>query len=99
VFHCDTKIAYWNRIEFPSPNNQTFKGMLLFDKFFHIHINVLGAVVMLTSNTITKEVCPLNKDKTIALSTSVIEKYTGKYVPKLAGGWQNKLLLKSWYEE
>lgn len=98
IFHCDTKTAYWNRIEFPTAG-QTFKGMLIFDKFFHIHINVLGAVVMLTPYTVTTENCPLNKDKTIALSSTIIEKYTAKIIPKIAGGWRNKLQLHSWFEQ
>jgi hypothetical protein len=98
VFHCDTKTAYWDRIEFPTPG-MTFKGMLIFDKFFHIHINVLGAVVMLTPNTITAENCPLNKDKTIALSSTIIAKYTQNIIPKIGGGWRNKLQLRSWYEQ
>jgi hypothetical protein len=98
VFHCETKTAYWDRIECPTPG-QTFKGILLFDKFFHIHINVLGAVVMLTPNTVTNENCPWNNDKTIALSSSIIAKYTSKIIPKLGGGWRNKLVLKSWYEQ
>jgi len=98
VFHCPTKTAYWKNISFPTSNG-TFKGLMIFDKIFHIHMNILGALVMLTPNTVMDQTCNGNADKTIAMSTNIIERNTAWMIPKTPGGWEKKLMLKSWFEE
>lgn len=94
VFHSPATNAYWNNISVP--NDVPFKGLLVFDRIFHMHIDILGAVVLLSPNTTVGQNCNGNKDHFVRYSSETIMKYTG------GGGddasWKSKWKVVSWYD-
>jgi hypothetical protein len=97
AFHCSTgKNAYWKWV-LSDVAGQTFKGLMIFDRVHHIHINILGAIMELDPTTV-QEGCQGNADKVIAYDSKIIEQLTGSVISKVKGGWRNKLKVLSWYE-
>ena len=88
----------WNNISFPT-NTETFKGIMVFDYIFHIHMNILGALIELTPNTEMSGNCGGNKNKTIAYCGPLITKYMNfARGASSGGGWRGKLKMYAWYE-
>ena len=95
VFHSDSTDAFWNNIRTESG---AFKGIMLFDNVFHIHMDITGATVILTSNTITKKECKGNDNHKIVYSSEAIQRITGMVKQVTAGGWRDRLTILSWTE-
>lgn len=81
-------------------NGAPFKGLILVDRIFHIHADILGAIVELTQNTEMLKECNGNKDHWINYSSDWIKKATsilgGPSTNK--GGWRSKFVVLSWRE-
>ena len=72
IFHSSDTDAYWNDINL-FPDVGEFKGLMIFDKVFHIHMDILGALVILTPNTVVGKNCNGNQDHKIFYSSEAIE--------------------------
>lgn len=77
-----------------------FKGLLVMDNAFHIHMDILGAIVLLTPNTVVGRNCAGNAGHYIRYSSETIMNATAQIVSSgVAGGsWKDKLRVLSWYE-
>jgi hypothetical protein len=95
VFHSDSTDAYWNNI---STTAGPFKGVMVFDNVFHIHMDITGAIAVLTPNTITNQECKGNNGHKILYSAEAIKAITGGIKKVSGGGWREKLKLISWSE-
>ncbi|MBI4535303.1 MAG: hypothetical protein HY708_03430 [Ignavibacteriae bacterium] len=95
VFHSSATDAYWNNI---STTAGPFKGLMLFDNAFHLHIDILGGIVILTPNTVTGKECKGNKDHWIRYSSETIMNMTASTEVAMKGSWKDRLTVLSWYE-
>jgi len=96
VYHSPNGTAYWDNISVP--NGAPFKGLMFFDRVFHFHMDVLGALVMLSPNTVNDRECAGNKDHWVRFSGETIMKVTGGN----SGGdasWKSRLRVLAWYEQ
>jgi hypothetical protein len=75
--------------------NATFKGLMVFDKVFHFHMNALGAVGMLTQWTSTGS-CAGNNDMTVAYSSSVVRQAEQTVLSQFGSGWRSVLTVMQW---
>ena len=99
VFHSDATDAEWYRIAIHgAAKNDHFKGIMIFDKIFHIHMNVLGAMVHLSPNTLTGDDCPGNEDHWIKYSSEAIKEVTQGAKELADVSWKSRLKVLSWYE-
>jgi hypothetical protein len=96
VFHSPAGDAFWNNISVP--NKAPFKGLLLMDKVFHIHMDILGGLVMLNPNTINDRDCQGNKDHWIRFSSETIKSATGGGSGGNDRSWKSRLKVVAWYE-
>ena len=73
VFHSDSTDAYMYRIitEGIDPNDY-FKGIMIFDRIVHFHMNTLGALIALDPNTAVRS-CGGNEDHKIRYSSEAIK--------------------------
>jgi hypothetical protein len=96
VFHSSATNAYWNDI---STTAGPFKGLMVFDNAFHLHLDILGGIVILSPNTITGKECKGNNGHWIRYSSEVLMNVTKGLKTGAAGGsWKTALRVLSWYE-
>jgi hypothetical protein len=95
VFHSPTTDAYWRYIAVA--HDSTFKGLMIFDKLHHIHMNILGAVVVVSPDPIV-ESCGGNDGHWIHYSSEAIKLPMKLPAAYAGGGWKDKLRVISWYE-
>jgi hypothetical protein len=95
VFHSPATDAYWRYIGVA--HDSTFKGLMIFDKLHHIHMNILGAVVVVSPDPIV-ESCGGNDGHWIHYSSEAIKLPMKLPAEYSRGGWRQKLRVISWYE-
>jgi hypothetical protein len=95
VFHSPNTDAFWDNI---TTSSGPFKGLMLFDNVFHIHMDILGGIVILTPNTVQGKTCNGNKAHWIRYSSEALEGVTKLPTIIADGSWKNKLRVVSWYE-
>ncbi len=74
-----------------------FKGIILADYMFHLHVDVLGAVVLLSPNLETKKECKGNQDHKVFYSSEAIKRAT-KVVASEGSGWKGRVPILGWRE-
>jgi len=81
-------------------NGAPFRGLIIVDKIFHIHMDILGAIVELTQNTVMDKECGGNKDHWINYSSEWIKRATSILggPGNSKGGWRSKFVVLSWME-
>lgn len=77
-----------------------FKGLIVMDNAFHIHMDILGAIVLLTPNTVEGRNCNGNAGHSIRYSSETIMDVTAQILSSqtVGGSWKNTLRVLSWYE-
>ena len=96
VFHSSATNAYWNDI---STTAGPFKGLMVFDNAFHLHLDILGGIVILTPNTVQGIQCNGNNGHWIRYSSETLMDVTKGLKTGAAGGsWKTVLRVLSWYE-
>ena len=74
-----------------------FKGLIIADKMFHIHVEVLGAVMLLSNSLEKKKICTGNHESKILFSREAIQHAT--YLTSEKGtGWRGKVPIFGWME-
>lgn len=96
VFHSPATNAFWDNIT--TKDGKPFKGLMLMDNVFHIHMDILGALVVLTPNTVVGKTCNGNKDHWIRYSLPVIQTVTQSTNYAADASWKSRLRVVSWYE-
>jgi len=99
VFHSDSVDAYATHVTIS--NNTPFKGIMIFDKVFHMHMDLYGAIIELTDHTVINQECGGNKDHKIYYSSDCIKNATAILAPNKSGakgGWRSKFAVLSWME-
>jgi len=98
IIHSDAVDAYATGLKVA--NGAPFRGLIIIDKVFHIHMDILGAIVELTQNTVMDKECNGNRDHWINYSSQEVKKATawlgGGGSDK--GGWRGKFVILSWME-
>jgi len=56
--------------------NYPFKGLIIGDYMFHFHLDVHGAIILLSQNLETKKKCSGNKDHEVLYSSEIIKNAT-----------------------
>jgi len=87
VFHSPATNAYWEGITVN--NGAPFKGLMIMDGVFHIHMDILGGIALLDPNTVVGKNCSGNKDHWVRFSSEAISMALG-------GGKSFQVL--SWWE-
>jgi hypothetical protein len=99
VFHSSSGDALWYRIAMENDDrSESFKGLMIFDRIFHVHINVLGAMIALNPRTESGD-CPSNKDHWVNYSSETIKNATKIKGATPQGRWRNILAVRSWKEQ
>jgi len=75
-----------------------FKGLMIFDNVFHIHLSVVGAMIILSPNTVRDRVCNGNRNKYIKYSSEAIMYATNFSKQETDASWRSRLKVLSWYE-
>lgn len=96
VFHSPNGTAFWNNVTVS--NGQPFKGLMFFDRVFHIHMDILGALVMLSPNTVNDRNCGGNAGHYVRFSGETIQRVTGGGTGGDAS-WKSRLRVLAWYEQ
>ncbi len=86
VFHSPNHDAYWNNI---TTTAGPFKGLMVMDNLFHIHMDILGGLALLNPKTISGK-CNGNANHYVRYSTETIQKATQSSMQIVDG--------ISWYE-
>ncbi len=99
IFHSSNTDAYWETIK--TVDDTPFKGMMLFDRVFHVHMDILGAVVHISPNTVTDKTCNGNADHWMYYSEQVILDaldVAGIETLTSEGSWAETFEILSWWE-
>jgi hypothetical protein len=96
VLHSPATDAFWDNITVN--NGAPFKGIMLMDNVFHIHMDVLGAIVVLTPNTVVGKTCNGNANHFVRFSSQILESVTGGTGQAADASWKSKFKVISWYE-
>ena len=106
AFHSPNTSAYWEYIYVgdgttkDGMTGKIFNGLLLFDKVFHLHLDVVGGLVQLKSWTANPSTCGGNDGHFINFSRNTITdglKAGGLQVGGV-GSWGDKFDVVSWWE-
>jgi len=82
-----------------SNNKAPFRGLIIADYFFHIHLDVIGGIILLSPDLETSRKCSGNKDKKILFSREALIDVTGMIGdPGERTGWRGRLPILGWYE-
>ena len=95
VLHSPAGNALWSDIQ--TVDGSPFKGLMIMDNLFHIHMDILGAVAILTPNTVRNS-CTGNLDHWIRYSAEALEKATQGSRQEVSASWKSRLKVISWYE-
>ena len=77
VFHNDDRNSRVRGVKFDKDNSDgLFTGLLITDYSFHHHVDILGAVLMLSPNLETDDNCNGNADHWVYYSSEVIKNQT-----------------------
>jgi hypothetical protein len=72
---------------------------MVFDNAFHLHLDILGGIVILTPNTVQGKQCNGNNGHWIRYSSETLMDVTKGLKTGAAGGsWKAALRVLSWYE-
>lgn len=95
VLHSPGTDALWDDIQTTSG---PFKGLMIMDNVFHIHMDILGGLVALTPQLVQGKVCNGNAGHWIRYSSEAIQIST--QLPNLLvdASWKNRLKVLSWFE-
>ncbi|MCI0706931.1 MAG: hypothetical protein L0Y80_05520 [Ignavibacteriae bacterium] len=93
VVHNASNTARMENIASKTP----FKGMIVADYMFHIHLDVIGGIVLLSNKQEKIKTCKDNHDKKILFSREAIQRAT--YMTSEKGtGWRNRVPIFGWKE-
>ena len=94
VFHSPDGNAYWEKIH---TTTGPFKGLMIMDKVFHIHMDILGAIIVLSPSTVVGQNCSGNSAHYVRYCESAITRATGQ-TESVDASWKSRLKVLSWYE-
>ena len=96
VFHSTSETnAYAEHV---TTSEGVFKGLMIFDNVFHIHLSVVGAMIILSPNTVRDRVCNGNRGKYIKYSSEALRYATNFSKQETDASWKSRLKVLSWYE-
>ncbi|PJA99547.1 MAG: hypothetical protein CO128_03315, partial [Ignavibacteriales bacterium CG_4_9_14_3_um_filter_30_11] len=81
-----------------------FKGLIIGDYMFHFHLDVHGAIILLSQNLETEKKCSGNKDHEVLYSSEIIKNATSILGISSVEGTQNygfgkhRLAVRHWLE-
>ena len=84
--------------------NYPFKGLIIGDYMFHFHLDVHGAIILLSQNLETEKKCSGNKDHEVLYSSEIIKNATSILGISSVEGTQNygfgkhRLAVRHWLE-
>ena len=78
-------------------DNLPFKGIIIADYMFHIHMDIIGANILLSSHLEKVKECQGNNNHFIRFSNEVVRQATGVAVG-YGSGWQGKVPIIAWRE-
>jgi len=85
--------------EISSKDKLPFKGLIIADYLFHIHLDVIGSIMLLSPHLETEKTCSGNKDKKILFSKAALIDATDKVSDVVGGtGWRGRVPILGWYE-
>ncbi len=92
-----------SRIKQTKIANGRFEGIIVGDYMFHFHLDVLGAIILLSADLETEKDCTGNLDHQAFYSSETIKNSVGEIAgtlgaPPLYGFAKKRLLIKHWYE-
>jgi len=92
-----------SRIKQTKIANGRFEGIIVGDYMFHFHIDVLGSIILLSSDLETGKDCVGNLDHKVFYSSEAIRNAVGDVAgtlgaPPLYGFAKKRLKVKHWYE-
>ncbi len=96
IFHSSDTDAFINDIKVV--DGSPFKGLMIIDRIFHIHMDILGGLVHISPNTVVGDNCNGNQDHWINYSEETIRTATELVNNEMAGSWKDKLKIVSWWE-
>jgi hypothetical protein len=79
-------------------NNTPFKGLIIADYMFHIHMDVLGALILLSPNLETSKECQGNANHKVFFSRETIKNATSIVQKKKGTGWRGRVPIIGWRE-
>jgi hypothetical protein len=74
-----------------------FTGLIIADNMFHIHLDVLGAIVLLSKNLETVRECRGNDDHRVRFSSEAIRRAI-RIVQQEGSGWAGRVPVLGWKE-
>jgi len=97
VFHSPATDALWETMQ-AKPVKDPFKGLIIADKMFHVHLDILGGIVMLSPNTVQGRTCNGNNGHWMKFSSEILEKVTQASTHTSDASWKTRVKVLSWYE-
>lgn len=74
-----------------------FKGIVIADYAFHLHIDIIGAILLLSNQLERTAVCNGNAGHSIKYSNDAVKQATGIAI-SYGSGWQGKVPIIAWQE-
>ncbi|HXG37295.1 MAG TPA: hypothetical protein VNL36_00850 [Bacteroidota bacterium] len=78
-------------------NNTPFRGLVIADYMFHLHLDVLGAILLLSPNLERVKECKGNQDHKVFYSQKTIKQAT-QLIVKKGSGWKGRVPIIGWRE-
>jgi hypothetical protein len=78
-------------------NNSPFRGLIIADYMFHLHLDVLGAIVLLSPSLEQVKECKGNQDHKVFFSKETIKEAT-ELILKNGTGWEGRVPIIGWRE-
>jgi hypothetical protein len=75
-----------------------FKGIIIADWIFHIHMDIIGAILLLSQNLEKEDECKANQGHKISFSNESVQQATGIAGGSVGSGWQGRVPIIAWYE-
>lgn len=86
------------RVDNISTSNDTpFRGLIIADYMFHLHLDVLGAILLLSPKLERVKECRGNQDHKVFYSQKTIKQAT-QLVVKKGSGWKGRVPIIGWRE-
>jgi hypothetical protein len=83
------------KLENVNANDDTFRGLIIADNMFHVHANIIGAVVLLSPNLEAFKNCRGNRAYKALYSADAIKAATEPVV-KNGTGWRGRVPILGW---
>jgi hypothetical protein len=77
--------------------NTPFRGIIIADYAFHLHIDIIGAIILLSNQLEKTKECAGNKDHKVLFSNEAVMQATG-IATNVGTGWQGRVPIIGWRE-